>query len=256
MPAKRYVIVNADDFGHSSAVNRGVIHAHEHGIVTSASLMVRWPAAMEAAEYARNRPSLSLGLHLDFGEWVYKDKDWKPVYHVVQLDDARALCNEVSSQLASFRTLTGRDPSHIDSHQHAHLREPARSVVLEAALEVRAPVRDCDPEIHYCGHFYGQTEEGSPYAEGITSDTLIEIMSQLPPGITELACHPGKGQVPNTTYSDERAKELKTLCNLKVRSALIELGIELCSFASLPGLLTSAEIGSTPQWTSRTHPAG
>src|SRR5205814_975995 len=119
MSAKRYLIVNADDFGHSSAVNRGVMHAHEHGIVTSASLMVRWPAAMEAAEYARNRPSLSLGLHLDFGEWVYKDENWKPVYHVVQLDDARALCNEVSSQLASFRTLTGRDPSHIDSHQHA-----------------------------------------------------------------------------------------------------------------------------------------
>src|SRR5436305_14871896 len=97
MSAKRYLIVNADDFGHSSAVNRGVIHAHDHGIVTSASLMVRWPAAVEAAEYARNRPGLSLGLHLVFGEWAYKVKDWKPVYHVVQLDDARELSKEVSS---------------------------------------------------------------------------------------------------------------------------------------------------------------
>src|SRR5438876_11163254 len=117
MSAKRYLIVNADDFGHSRAVNRGVMHAHEHGIVTSASLMVRLPAAIEAAEYARNRPGLSLGLHLDFGEWVYKDKNWKPVYLVVQPDDARALRNEVSRQLAAFRTLMGRDPSHIDSHQ-------------------------------------------------------------------------------------------------------------------------------------------
>jgi len=62
MSAKRYLIVNADDLGHSSAVNRGVMRAHDHGIVTSASLMVRWPAAVEAAEYARNRPGLSLGL--------------------------------------------------------------------------------------------------------------------------------------------------------------------------------------------------
>jgi chitin disaccharide deacetylase len=247
MPAKKYLIVNADDFGHSCAVNRGVMHAHDYGIVTSASLLVRWPAAVEAVEYARNRPRLSLGLHLDFGEWVYKDENWVPAYNVVSLDDVTALRSEVSRQLAAFRTLTGRNPSHIDSHQHAHLREPVRSVVLEAALQLRAPVRDCNPEIHYCGRFYGQSTEGSPYPEGITSDALIEIFSQLPPGITELACHPGEGQVPNTTYMNERAKELKTLCDAKVRSALVEMGIELCGFTTFPSLFTSAEITSTAQ---------
>lgn len=49
----RFLIVNADDFGQSPGVNRGIIEAHEHGIVTSASLMVRWPAATEAAAYGR-----------------------------------------------------------------------------------------------------------------------------------------------------------------------------------------------------------
>jgi len=41
MSDRRYLIVNADDFGQSPGVNRGIIQAHEHGIVTSASLMVR-----------------------------------------------------------------------------------------------------------------------------------------------------------------------------------------------------------------------
>ncbi len=244
MSAKRYLIVNADDFGHSAAVNRGVIYAHDHGIVTSASLMVRCPAAVEAAEYAKNRPSLSLGLHLDFGEWVYKNENWTPVYSVVPLDEVMAVRNEVLRQLAVFRTLTGRDPSHIDSHQHAHLREPARSVVLDAVRKLRVPLRDCNPKIRYCGRFYGQIAEGSPYARGSTSDTLIEILLQLPPGITELACHPGEGEVPNTTYVSERAIEVKTLCDARVRSALIEMGIELCGFAALPGLLISTDIGS------------
>ena len=247
MSAKRYLIVNADDFGRSSAVNRGVIHAHDHGIVTSASLMVRWPAAVEAAEHARNRPGLSLGLHLDLGEWVYKNENWTPVYSVVPLDEVMAVRNEVLRQLAVFRTLTGRDPSHIDSHQHAHLREPARSVVLDAVRKLRVPLRDCNPEIRYCGRFYGQIAEGSPYARGITSDTLIEILSQLPPGVTELGCHPGEGEVPNTTYSGERAIEVKTLCDARVRSALIEMKIELCGFTALPGLFTSAETASTAQ---------
>ena len=65
----RYLIVNADDFGQSRGINRGITEAHEQGIVTSASLMVRWPAAPEAAAYARSHGSLSLGLHFDFGEW-------------------------------------------------------------------------------------------------------------------------------------------------------------------------------------------
>src|SRR5713101_710395 len=247
MSAKRYLIVNADDFGHSPAINRGIIHAHDHGIVTSTSLMVRWPAALEAVEYARSRHGLSLGLHLDFGEWIYQNQNWTPLYTVVPLDDVAAVRNETSRQIAVFRTLTGKDPSHIDSHQHVHLREPARSVVLEAALELRAPVRDCTTEIRYCGRFYGQTAEGSPYARGITSDALIEILSQLPPGVTELGCHPGEGEVPNTTYLRERAIEVKTLCDTRVRSALIEMRIELCGFTALQGFFTSAEIGSTAQ---------
>ncbi len=73
MTGERGLIVNADDYGRSSGINRGVIKAHESGIVTSASLMVRWPAAVEAAEYCRDRPDLSLGLHVDLAEWVYVD---------------------------------------------------------------------------------------------------------------------------------------------------------------------------------------
>ena len=44
------LIVNADDFGLCAGVNQGIIEAHERGIVTSASLMVRYPAAEAAAE--------------------------------------------------------------------------------------------------------------------------------------------------------------------------------------------------------------
>jgi predicted glycoside hydrolase/deacetylase ChbG (UPF0249 family) len=70
MSAAKYLIVNADDFGQSPGINRGIIEAHEQGIVTSASLMTRWLAAGEAALYAKQFPKLSVGLHLDLGEWV------------------------------------------------------------------------------------------------------------------------------------------------------------------------------------------
>ena len=54
---KTYPIVNADDFGRSPGVNWGIIEAHGGGIVTSASLMVRWrPAAAKVAAYAMRTP--------------------------------------------------------------------------------------------------------------------------------------------------------------------------------------------------------
>jgi chitin disaccharide deacetylase len=77
--SERVLVVNADDFGRSPGVNRGVIKAHTDGIVTSATLMVRWPAAEEAAAYAR-RSSLSLGFHLDLGDWQYRDGHWHTLY--------------------------------------------------------------------------------------------------------------------------------------------------------------------------------
>src|SRR5215210_6058372 len=99
MPPDRFLIVNADDFGQSPGVNRGVIAAHERGIVTSASLMVRWPAAAEAAAYARARPGLSVGLHVDLGEWVYRDGAWAARYEVARADDRAAVAAELARQL-------------------------------------------------------------------------------------------------------------------------------------------------------------
>src|SRR5688572_11643250 len=117
---ERYLIVNADDFGQSPGINRGVITAHERGIVTSASLMVRWPAAADAAAYGRARQSLSLGLHFDLGEWAWRDGTWVRIYEVIPTDDGASIGDELARQLATFRQLVGDDPTHVDSHQHVH----------------------------------------------------------------------------------------------------------------------------------------
>src|SRR5262245_41603867 len=137
----RRVIVNADDFGLSDGVNRGIIRAHEAGILTSASLMVRWPAARAAADYARTHFRLSVGLHVDLAEWICRNGEWKPKYQVVPPDDAEAVDVEVRRQLESFRHLLGKHPTHIDSHQHVHRNEPIRSILTETARELGVPLR-------------------------------------------------------------------------------------------------------------------
>ena len=235
--AKKYLIVNADDFGLSPGVNRGIIEAHEYGIVTSASLMVRWPAAIEAAAYSREHPTLSLGLHVDLSEWAYRDETWVPLYEVVPAGDITAVAEEVSSQLATFRGLVGKDPTHLDSHQHTHLEEPVRSVVVEIARKLAVPLRHCSPKIRYCGEFYGQTAEGSPLLDAISVDGLINILATLPPGLTELCSHPGYPLGLDTMYCSERVVEVRTLCDPRVRAAVVAMGIELCSFGNIAALM-------------------
>jgi len=234
MTANKFLIVNADDFGQSAGINRGIIEAHEGGIVTSASLMVRWPAAIDATDYARAHPDFSVGLHLDLGEWVCRDGEWEPLYQVVDTNDQKAVSKEVENQIEKFRLLVGKNPTHIDSHQHTHLQEPARSIVSDVADKLGVPLRSCNLEITYVGGFYGQTSDGTSLPHLISVDGLIEILSALPEGVSELGCHPGFAEDIETMYKSERADEIRVLCDARIKETVGAMGIELCSFADLP----------------------
>ncbi|MBZ5609851.1 MAG: ChbG/HpnK family deacetylase [Acidobacteriia bacterium] len=225
----RYLIVNADDFGQSAGINRGIIAARENGIVTSTSLMVRFRAVAEAGAYARRNPEFAVGLHIDLGEWRFRNDQWEPVYEVVPLSDPLAVGEEVRRQVGAFDALVGRPPTHLDSHQHVHLRESVFPVVQEIADRVGVPVRQRS-SIRYCGAFYGQTADGAPMPEAIRSQSLIKIVRELERGWTELGCHPGYGNDLDTMYALEREREVEALCDPAVRATVADCGIELRSF--------------------------
>ncbi len=192
--------------------------------------MVRWPAAAMAAAYGRQHPDLSLGLHFDFGEWACRGGTWVQLYEVVPEDDLVAVAQEVFRQLAAFRRLVGRDPTHLDSHQHAHCGKRIRSIFVDIARQLSVPLRRVSPEVGYWGTFYGQNEQGWPLPEFISVDALIQLLSKLPPGVTELGCHPGKERDLDSMYLDERTQEVRTLCDPRVRAAIVDREITLCSF--------------------------
>ena len=228
---ERFLIVNADDFGMSRTVNQGIIEAHDRGIVTSASLLVDWPGAEEAVQYARSHPGLGVGLHADLGEWNWDGPDWCVDYERVADGDPGAISAELGRQLEEFRRLVGRDPTHLDSHQDVHRRTPFRGVFLAMSRSLGLPLRGFTPDVIHCGCFYGQTRTGEPLPGAIGVEALLEIFETLSPGQTELGCHPGAGDGPGPGYRTERAIETRTLCDPRVRTALAERGITLCSFA-------------------------
>ncbi len=231
-----HLIVNADDFGFSRGVNAGIVEAHEKGIVTSTSLMVRRAFAGEAFAAARAHPRLGFGLHLDLSEWVYEDDDWRCAYERVNLEDRGAVHAEVEAQLGLFRDLTGLAPTHIDSHQHVARDGIVGEVVREFAAALGLPARHHTPEIRYCGDFYGQDAKGYPCHEGVAADQLIHVLNELPPGITEMGCHPGRAHDVESVYKIERELEIQALCDSRVRAAIGARGIRLVNFRGAAGL--------------------
>jgi chitin disaccharide deacetylase len=228
---ERTLIVNADDLGLSDAVNAGIVEAHERGIVTSASLMVRRAAAAEAVDVARRHPGLAVGLHLDFGEWVYEDGRWRVAYERCSSQEPREVEAECHAQVEAFRDLLGRDPTHLDSHQHVHMGEPVASVVVALAAELGVPLRDHG--VRYEGGFYGQTGKGMPWPEGIAVERLVKLIGLLPSGWTEIGCHPGLGVDAESSYGLEREQEVRALCDPRVRAAVERAGVALRSFADV-----------------------
>jgi predicted glycoside hydrolase/deacetylase ChbG (UPF0249 family) len=233
MPCERHLIVNADDLGMSAAVNAGIADAHEHGIVTSASLMVRQAGAAQVGALADAHPRLAIGLHLDLGQWDYAGGQWSTAYVRCDQQDEGAVAEECRAQLEAFRALLGREPTHLDSHQHVHESEPVSSVTEAISAELGVPLRG--RRVRYEGGFYGQTGKGEPVPEAITVAHLTAMIRALPSGWTEIGCHPALGAVAESSYGHERERELRTLCDPSLPALLAHEGVSLRSFADLAG---------------------
>ena len=219
----KYLIVNADDFGASTGINRGILECHARGVLTSASLMVTGRAAAEAAAQSRDHPALAVGLHFDVDGEGEREFD---------TDDLAAVRDEFRRQLDAFHRLLGRLPTHVDSHHHVHREEHLRPLFRELTEPLAVPLR-ADGPVRFVGGFYAQWDWQVTNLEYVSVPFLQRLLrEEVAEGWTELSCHPGYPSPDFTSvYLAERAAELRTLTDPRVRQTLDELGIRLASFA-------------------------
>jgi chitin disaccharide deacetylase len=236
-PAGRFLIVNADDFGLSNGVNRGIVETHVRGIVTSTSLLVNGAAAEAAARLSREHPALSVGLHVDLSGPRFGGAP----------DTLAAVGDELDRQFATFQRLMGRLPTHIDSHHHGHLRHDVARLFWELGERYGLPVRGLSP-VMFIGAFYGQWPVGQRAAARVSPTALIALLDGLGPGLYALGCHPGYVE-PNADdiYGPEREVELRTLTDVQVRAAVARCRISLVNFHQyrrLVAVMTARRMGS------------
>jgi predicted glycoside hydrolase/deacetylase ChbG (UPF0249 family) len=220
------LIVNADDFGASRGINRGIAEAHHQGIVTSTSMMVTMPRAAEAAAMSRDLPELGVGLHA-----VLTSEDFRPLLDFGDADRCRA---ELLRQIDDFERLMNGPPTHLDAHHNIY-RDPRLTPVFMAVASERClPLRE-HSGVRYFPNFYGQWDGGETHLEQVGVEMLCEMLrAELRTEVTELGCHPGYVDPQYlSSYSSEREAELRTLCDPRVRQVVAELGIQLINFADV-----------------------
>ena len=245
----RRLIVNADDFGLTAGVSRGILAAYRRGIVTSTTMLVTGAIDRDLVAEARDS-GVGLGIHVNFtlgkpltrgrslvgadGRFV---RDPRRAAAAAQARDAE---REVAAQVERFLGLVKRAPTHLDSHHHVALHSPIREAFLAAAARLRVPVRsEHEParagaralRLRTPDHFFGGSGP-DPYWS--LARTLAHLRA-LPAGVSEFMTHPGyfDADLAYSRYGRQRETELVGLGNPEARAAAAALGIALSTFAAL-----------------------
>jgi len=184
----RRLIINADDFGFTLGVNRAIIEAHTHGVVTSSTLMANGAAFEQAAEIAKTVPNLSVGCHVVLidGEPVLgpdgipslvSRRSSSPRFRdglkafatraLAGLLDPEQIEAEASAQIRKIQS-AGISVSHVDTHKHTHLFPAVLYPLLRAAAScgVRAVRNPFGPRRPLRSHrLFARPSLWSRYAE-------------------------------------------------------------------------------------------
>lgn len=160
----KQLIVNADDFGLTSGVSKGIVDAYREGIVSSTTLMANGAAFGTAVSINRRTPGLGIGVHLN----LTTGKPVSPARTIPSLVDQdgclhlspgrllRALAArqvnlvEVEIELRAQVTKVlraGIRPTHFDGHKHVHVMPGLSEVVIRLAQEFSIRSVRCPEEV-------------------------------------------------------------------------------------------------------------
>lgn len=267
----KQLIVNADDYGRSSEISRGIREAHLNGIVTSTTCMMNIPTTAEDVAVAvRETPNLAMGVHLvlTMGKPILpRDKvptivdengdnrKYNPFIESIPNLNLEEVKAEWRAQIEAFVKAAGKKPTHLDSHHHSSYFSPALfRAMLELAGEYGCPIRYPLSPTKKDEREFSETmksaadllDEFSPrrpdvffvnfYDEHATKEELLAILNRVGDGISEMMCHPGHVDgafAKESVYNFQREREFQIITDPSIKQAVESQGIQLITFAEL-----------------------
>jgi predicted glycoside hydrolase/deacetylase ChbG (UPF0249 family) len=270
LTARKRLVINADDFGFTPDVNEGIVECWRRGVLTATTMMANGAAFEHALGLAREAPGLDIGVHfvLIGGRSLATGKELPATVSQLLAAMARReipIEAELRAQLTRILE-SGLRPSHLDTHKHTHLAPPVLGAVARLSREFGIPWvrRPFDFPLNALrvppakrlvsralgvlrGQFHRKLEKhgcrttdhfaGFQITGTFRTSELVDLLGVIPPGTTELMCHPGHcGEAlrsARTRLKESREHELQALVSAEVREAVERNGIELVTFRDL-----------------------
>lgn len=241
------LIVNADDFGLSEAVNYGIISAYKNGIVKSTTIMAGMPAFNHAVELLKDNEGLGCGVHMtlslnkpvldthktivDKNGNFYRRITNELVLEKFNLDEIyEEFCAQIDKAVNS-----GIKVDHLDSHHHVHTLSSLKPVIERILEKYKLPIRGgFESNIEY-DKIIPMTE--SFYNENVTEDYFEKYIDELKKNeIIDVMCHPAfidEYLINSTSYSMQRIKEHSILTSDSVKEFLKENNIGITNYSNV-----------------------
>ncbi len=300
----KQLIVNADDFGITENVNRGILDAYRDGIVTSTTLLANGMAFKSAVAASKQFHGLGIGVHLNLTEGMpVADASHVPtlvdrggrlhltsprLWAGIALGQVSLSDIEVELRAQVMKVIhAGIRPTHFDGHKHVHVLPRISEIVIRLAREFRLPAVRCPLEhnpqasnpsqnrmlsrmstfkqnlvglavsklarsfreklprerLLSPSHFYGISQTGF-----LDATAIREILKNLPPGTSELMCHPGYRDVDlertGTRLLTQRETEIHGLTAVSVKNCIVSSGIRLGNYKDLVELTQWTEVAA------------
>jgi predicted glycoside hydrolase/deacetylase ChbG (UPF0249 family) len=216
----KLLIIHADDMGLSHSVNTACIEAFDNKAITSGSIMMPCPWALEMSTYVKDHPGLDVGIHLTLtAEWnLYKwggltssdqissllDKNgyfYSTVEALGQVAKGEEAAKELRAQIDRAIAL-GVEPTHIDTHMGSVMANPELiKVYLELSDEYHLPIlfprsylgmlppdvaKMLDSKIYLLDNLF-MLEPGMISGKWI--DPYIKAVGEMKPGLNDIIVH-------------------------------------------------------------------
>lgn len=225
------LIINADDYGYTSGINKGIRQGMINGIITSTTVLSNCSIDQDDIDQLKQIKHIGIGLHLnltlekplshgksiqDSNGYFYDRK--KLDFEKLNLDEVE---QEFRAQINQFITYFNQNPTHFDSHHSIHDHPKILPLTHKLMQEYQVPARRLS-NIPFVGSFFGENATLSHLMDIIKnhqSDSCIEVMTHSGCSDDELRR--------KSSYSDLRENELNILMSQEIQTFITKQGVEL-----------------------------
>lgn len=254
-----YLIINADDFGYSRAINYGIIDSFNYGVLTSTTMMANMPGFQHGVSLAKKHPNLGIGVHLTLtaGKPITrntktltkKDGSFKSLDYYERNEvtiDQKELYDEWKKQIEKI-IQAGISPTHLDSHHHINILPELSAVFFELAREYKLPVRGntkIPDDVKTTNRFLSLDSLAyeKELWKSMNIDKLINDCQKYT--FVEAMCHPGYVDsvlLSNSSFTTDRTKVVDELMNDELKGVLLNNNIKLINFKDLEKIISKGE---------------